>query len=306
MAQSIAWRYIRRIPGADADEILSVAYEGLVKAGSRWIDYCEARGFEKWSADDPDQPESHFGGLIARYVNGHILDHCRSADRGVTRTQRRAVKVMDAAFDDGIRGEEEQARAAGLTVEKAREARAAAALTTVSLDDHADTGEYAGPAIRDAGPGVAEQAELNATMTHFMICFDGLPAIQQVLLSLVFHQDRTVREAAEQLGLSQGDARRLHDSAVTTVHAALYRAVEAEGTGPRRPAPVRVSSADGCRAAEAGGRVKRCADCGEKLPVEAFSFRDRAKGYKVPYCRGCASARAAACYAKRRESVLTS
>ena len=61
----------------------------------------------------------------------------QGARTGCTRTQRRGVRALDAAADNGIRGEEEQAAAAGLTVAKAREARAAAALTTVSLDDHA-------------------------------------------------------------------------------------------------------------------------------------------------------------------------
>ena len=88
------------------------------------------------------------------------------------------------------------------------------------------------------------------------------------------------------------------------IHQALLRSVQDEGTAPRRPAPplppVHIRSADTCHAAEAGARVKRCADCGKSLPVEAFSFRDREKGYRVPYCPPCASGRAGAAYSRRR------
>ncbi len=33
IAQSLAWRHIKRLPGVEPDEILSLAYEALVQAG---------------------------------------------------------------------------------------------------------------------------------------------------------------------------------------------------------------------------------------------------------------------------------
>jgi hypothetical protein len=139
--------------------------------------------------------------------------------------------------------------------------------------------------------------------------FDRLDAETQVIVALRWHQELPLDVAAKQLGISVERARRLHDAGVREIHQAMLRQVQAEGIGPRQPAlplpPVWVRSGDCCRAGEAGGRVKRCGDCGELLPVEAFSWRDRAKGYRVPYCPPCVSIRAGAAYSKRREAALT-
>ena len=135
-SESLAWGFFARVPCAELDELKSITAEALVQAASRWVEpYCSSRGYWPWDEDDSSKPERHWPGFAIKRMKGALLDWARSQDRGVTRTQRRAVRAMDAASADGIRGEQEQAAAAGVSVAKAREARAAAALTTVSLDD---------------------------------------------------------------------------------------------------------------------------------------------------------------------------
>ena len=145
MAQSIAWRHIRRLPpGADVDEILSVAMEGLCHAAAKWIDYCQARGFCPWSPDDPDRPEAHFGGYAVKTVHGRILDWCRHQDH-VPRQVRGRLKQLAAAQETGARTEAELAAATGpvlLTRPSCRTASAAppAARTGRSASSAGGTG----------------------------------------------------------------------------------------------------------------------------------------------------------------------
>jgi RNA polymerase sigma factor (sigma-70 family) len=292
-------------PGADADEIRSIAYEALCQAGAKWIPYCQARGFSPWSESDPDQPEAHFGGYAAKTITGRILDWCRTQDY-LPRAQRKTVKQLQAAQEHGARTGAELAAATGLPVEQIRKAQTAEAAKPRSLDDillSADRG-----ALHDERADTESELIARETMARFMAAFDALPAVQQVLLAHVFHQELDITVAAKAVYLEPADARRQLEQAVTAVHQALLQSVQDEGTGPRRPAPppppVRmIRSGDCCHAAEAGARVKRCPDCGELLPIGAFSWRDRAKGYKVPYCPPCASGRAAVAYVKRRKAA---
>ena len=73
--------------------------------------------------------------------------------------------------------------------------------------------------------------------------------------------------------------------------------VEAHLRGELLPAPelppVHVTAADSCSAAELGEltMVKRCTGCGAVLPVTAFSWRNREKGWRMPMCPPCDGAR---------------
>jgi RNA polymerase sigma factor (sigma-70 family) len=233
MADSITWRFFTRIPGGDIDELRSIAFEALTRAAARWIDpYCSSRGFYPWSADDPSKPEAHFGGYAAKMVKGSLLDWARQVDH-LTRTQRRTVKALQAAQDDGARTEEELAAAAGLSVQKAREVLAADAARPVSLDMHSASTGYDGGygGIADDDADVEGQAAVSGILAGFLAAFDSLPAVQQVILALVFHQELELEVAAKEVYLEEKEARRQLEQAVCQVHGALLLAVSDEGTG---------------------------------------------------------------------------
>jgi hypothetical protein len=310
MAESLAWKFFRRVPGADLDELQAIAAEALCRAADRWIEYCRARQFNPWSEDDPELPEKHFPGYAAKTINGALLDWARHQDH-VPRQTRARLKQLQAAqaAGDGLT-EQELAAATGLSVQQIREARSAEAARPSSLDYETpdSSGPHEGYADRSDAADVEGQVALNGVLAGFAVAFDSLPAVQRVLLALVYHQELDITVAAKEARLEVPEARRQLEAAVCEIHSALLRAVQAEGTGPRRPAPplppVLVRSADCCHAAEAGVQVKRCADCGKLLPGGAFSWRNREKGHRVPYCPPCASARAGAAYVKRKAARL--
>ena len=233
LSESLAWAFFARVPVADPDELKSITAEALVQSAHRWVGpYCAAHGFNPWDEGDPSKPERHWSGFAIKRMKGALLDWARSQDR-ITRTQRRGVKAMDAAFDDGIRGEEEQAAAAGLTVAKAREARAAAALTTVSLDDTLVSLERG--SLPDERAEVESEVTVRETLAAAVAAFDALPAVPRVLLALVFHQELPLDVAAKSVHLEPAEARRQLEAAVCEIHSALLRSVQDEGAGPGRP-----------------------------------------------------------------------
>ena len=236
MAESVGWRHIRRLHGAEADEILSIALEALVQAAAKWIPYCAARGFDPWSADDPGRPEAHFGGYAVKRVNGMILDWCRHQDH-VTRSVRGRLKAIAAALEAGARTEAELAAATGLPAAQIREALAADAVKPVSLDDNSPSADFGHQGLADGSAGTESAAVVRETLASFVATFDALPAVQQVLLAFVYHREVPLEVAGKELGMELAEAQRLHDEGVLAIHDTLLLAVQAEGTGPRRPAP---------------------------------------------------------------------
>lgn len=222
MAQSIAWRYVKKLPKVEPDEILSIAYEALAQVGAKWIPYCEARGFSPWSEDDPERPEAHFGGYVAKTVNGRILDWCRRQDH-VTRTDRRKLKQIQAAEENGALDEAELAGVTGLSVRQICEAQAAGAVTLSSLDDHADYEAYGG--IADSAPGVEAQAGMHDLLTGFMAVFGGLDAETRVILAMRYFFEKDFTDIAGMLRTGQQRVTELNDAAVLAVHDALVRSV---------------------------------------------------------------------------------
>ena len=228
LSVSLARNVAGRVPTADLDELRGATAEALCRAAHRWITpYCEDRGYWPWDPDDPSKPEKHWPGYAIKTMKGALLDWARSADRGVSRTQRKAVKAMNAAADDGIRGEAEQAAAAGLTVAKAREAKAAAALTTVSLDDQdlQSGAQYAGGAVTDIGADVESQVTTRALLNAVVTAMDALPQVQAVIVALVFHQHLDIAAAAGAVHLEAADARRQLEQALCEIHQAMLRCV---------------------------------------------------------------------------------
>ena len=240
--------------------------------------------------------EGHFGGYVVKTVNGRILDWCRSQDF-MPRHTRAVLKEIQAAAETGARTGAELSAATGLTAEQVRKAQAAEAVRPCSMNDIPDFSSHSG--LADASADVESEVAAKAMFSAAVGVFDSLPAETQVVLALRYHGELDFAVIGKEMRTSQARVIELHNEGVTAVHQALLRQAQGEGSGPRRPAlpPVHVSSADSCHAGEAAARVKRCPDCGELLPVGAFSNRE--KGLKVPYCPPCAGARAAAAYRKR-------
>ena len=245
MAASIGWRYVRRIPGADGDEILSIAGAALCEAAAKWLGYCAARGFSPWSESNPDQVEGHFGGYVVKTVNGRILDWCRSQDF-MPRHTRAVLKEIQAAAETGARTGAELSAATGLTAEQVRKAQAAEAVRPCSMNDIPDFSSHSG--LADASADVESEVAAKAMFSAAVGVFDSLPAETQVVLALRYYGELDFAVIGKEMRTSQARVIELHNEGVTAVHQALLRQAQGEGSGPRLagalPPVLRASSAD--------------------------------------------------------------
>lgn len=228
MARSQAWAYFKRSAGSDLDSVMSAAMLGLVSGLNTYPAYCQKRNF------DPDNEEGRKGYLLKR-IKGAILDDARSADH-MTRSGRNKIKAVRAAEDDGCRGDEEIARATGLTVARIRQVRADA-LMPIDLGYHPDIdGTYSGVMLADrsAGADVESSAVVSDILSSFLEAFDALDPEVQVILALRFHGDElSFSEIAAKMFCSPERVAQLHDLGVCAVHAALVQAASCEGAPGR-------------------------------------------------------------------------
>ena len=194
--------------------------------------------------------------------------------------------------------EPELAAATGLTAEQIREARTAEGTKPSPwMTTRQRQFRLSGPGARSRGR--RSQAGVRETLAVLVSAMDSLDAETQVVLALRYHAELEPGEIARELRTSEQRVSELHDAGVLAIYQALLWAVQAEGTGPRRPAlplpPVRVRSADSCHAAEGAAEpvpAKRCTGpCGRALPLAEFSFRKRQRNLRVPYCGSCDRAR---------------
>ena len=113
-----------------------------------------------------------------------------------------------------------------MTVAKAREAKTAAALTTVALDDeHVVRRAGCRGSLTDDGADVESQVTTRALLNAVVTAMDGLPAVQQVIVAMVFHQHLDLAAAAEAVCLTTGEARRQLEAALSEIHGAMLRQV---------------------------------------------------------------------------------
>jgi DNA-directed RNA polymerase specialized sigma subunit len=212
LARTLAWRHSKAAPWVlDPDMALSLAYEALVVSATRWEAYCQARNF-----DPGPEGQRYFAAYVSRRVNGAILDYHRSNDH-VTRVVRSRGRLLRDADPDGTMPDAELAAAAGLDIGQVRHARAELARRPVPLvvDEVHDV-----PDLAD----VEGEAGLRDLLASAVGTMKSLPVLEQVVLALVHHQERSLEDVAEGLGLPLDEVTAAYESGVLAVHAALARA----------------------------------------------------------------------------------
>jgi RNA polymerase sigma factor for flagellar operon FliA len=218
IAQSrvIAWRYWHSAPYVlDFEELVSLAYKGLVEAHSRWPAYCEKNGY------NPDTTR-YFTEYSLRRMRGSILDYMRAQD-WVPRTVRdRSRALRDAGQDQG-QTQQQMAEATGMTRQQVSDTLAAMARRPVGFDpaehDVQDAADTESSAVVD---------DLLATAVGVM---QELPLPVQFALALTFYSGLTVKQAAEALGMEAGEVQQLQQTGVLAVHSVLAHAAREKKDG---------------------------------------------------------------------------
>jgi DNA-directed RNA polymerase specialized sigma subunit len=144
----------------------------------------------------------------------------------LTMSQRVAFKQMLAAGEATGTGDDDIARATGLSPEEMNALRAANAAKPVSLDERppdafADPGATGGLEVAELVTVEAEAA-VNAITTAAADCIEAMPQDQQAVLVLYYYADiDNLERIAEVLGIEPGHAGKLRAEGITVVRIAM-------------------------------------------------------------------------------------
>lgn len=200
----------------DYEDILSFGTIGLIEAVERF-DNEKGVKFETYA--------------ISR-IRGAIIDALRSLDR-LPRSVRQKSKQSTEAILQLTTSlgrdptDQEVAESLGLTVEVYRKHLVDASWVTVSLDamgssdDEEDGGSgdpgLADPDAEDFSAGM-EQAELIGDLSE---AIRGLPDREQLILSLYYKEELTMREVSQVLGISESRVCQLHARALSRLRSQI-------------------------------------------------------------------------------------
>lgn len=205
----------------DYEDILSFGTIGLIEAVERF-DYEKGVKFETYA--------------ISR-IRGAIIDALRSLDR-LPRSVRQKAKDADKALVDLTSDlgrdptDEEVAEAMGLKIEAYRKHLVDASWITVSLDTMGmshDGEEDSGGALGIADPDEEnfdsglEQQELIGELAG---AIRELPEREQLILSLYYKEELTMREVSKVLDISESRVCQLHARALTRLRGSIARMQE--------------------------------------------------------------------------------
>jgi RNA polymerase sigma factor for flagellar operon FliA len=218
LVRRMARRFLgRAAPRADLDDLVAWGTLGLLVALHRY---------------DPAR-EALFATYARFRIRGSILDQLRALDwmpRGVREKSaavERAARVLESRLGRPA-SEEEMARGLGISLAAYRNLLTQIApITLVSLDDLGfGPGEDDLPldrAVPDPVRGLLRRERLLLVAT----AIGRLPERDQLLLSLYYRDDLTMKEVGAVLGLTESRVSQLHTSALVRLRATLHVSAQA-------------------------------------------------------------------------------
>lgn len=168
-----------RSRGGDMNEMISLAYMGLVEASQRWSEYCRENGYSE------DEPE-YWLAFLNRRVRGAIMDQARRVDH-VPRSVRTRYKNGDQSVVAQV------------------EAR------PVLIDDNL--------ALKLRSPFSPESETMDRALPQALAAFiQTLPIDQRTVLALHYFAGLEIKEIAVYFGVPDSRVGQMHIKAVLAVH----------------------------------------------------------------------------------------
>lgn len=195
IVRRIVLQYNRKLPPKiDIDDLVSAGVVGLLRA------------MEKF---DPERGVN-FTSFANYHIKGSILDELRQWDH-LTRGERQMAKRMEMAYlelEQKLKRQptdEEVAQAMQLPLEKFYKHKALSRLGFLSYEDHWD-GEGAEDLLE-----LIFRKELKLKLTR---AISRLPRKERVVIDFYYFKEKTLKDAAEFLKVSEGRASQLHKQAM--------------------------------------------------------------------------------------------
>jgi RNA polymerase sigma factor FliA len=222
LAEEIAIKEWRTATHAlEKDEMMSLAYLGLVDAAQRWEAYCIRKEY------DPDAIQ--FFKVFARLrIRGTIRDSIRSADWATRTLRSKSKRLKDAGQDEGL-SVQELAERTGMTINEINKVNNRLSKKPVSLDAKLGSQTLEGHQEIQIKEDIDTEgsAFANEMIEIFINTVKTLPIEEQVVIALHYYTKLDLKHVAEELQISEVQVSQLHNSGVSAVKAALtYAATE--------------------------------------------------------------------------------
>jgi RNA polymerase sigma factor for flagellar operon FliA len=208
----------------DRDDMLALAYLGLVDAANRWEAYCARKGY--------DPSATQFFKVFARLrIRGTIRDSIRSDDWATRTLRSKSKRLKDAGQDEGV-SIEELAKKTEMTVAEIHKVNARLASRPVSLDANFQTNsEEAQQESHQLKDKVDTEsvAFAQSMMSIFVETFLKLDPAVKVVIALHYYGKLDLRRVAEELEMPEATISKWHAEGVTAVKEALTYAAKERG-----------------------------------------------------------------------------
>lgn len=227
LAKTIATREWRTATHAlKPDDMLSLAYEGLVDAAHRWEPYCIKNEY------DPNATQ-YFKVFASLRIRGTIRDSIRREDWATRTLRSKSKKLKDAGQDEGL-PVDILADKTGMTITEIHKVNARLAAKPVSLEAHFSNTSHDNPNLNsnlELRDSVDTESAVftRAVLTAFVSAVRQQPKEVQVVLALHYFSKLDLRKVSEELSLPESKISQLHASGVLAVRSALAEAAMERG-----------------------------------------------------------------------------
>lgn len=204
------------------DDMLSLAYWGLIDAAQKWPDYCKNNSY------DPEAIQ-FFKIYASLRIRGAIRDHIRSEDWATRTTRSKSKKLKDAGQDDGATLAELSERT-GMSEAEINKVITKLAYRPVSLDAYTTNSD---PFQDNPGRGNHElRDDIDTEGTAFandmqdvlVKRFKILTPETQIVIALHYYSKIDLRTIAAELDLPESRVSQIHAAGVQSIRAALLDA----------------------------------------------------------------------------------
>jgi RNA polymerase sigma factor for flagellar operon FliA len=223
LAQFLARKTWEKAPSAlDLEELISLAYQGLVGAAIRYRAYGEEHNYSEESI----ATAQYFSVFARRRILGNIYDQLRSSDH-VPRGYRRDYKALVEAGYSAGSTVEELSSITGLGQDRIKKTLRLVENTPISIDEEVSDGNTYAEVSLEADHNVESSALVSHIMQHGLVdVVDAMTTVQKIVVVLKYYEGLELKQIADELGYGLQIVRDAHTSALIIIRAQMLHRVK--------------------------------------------------------------------------------
>lgn len=202
----------------DYDELVSLAFQGLVSAAIRWRAYSEDNGLP----EEDIAAGRGFSVYSRKRIIGSILDWQKKDADHVPRSYRTDYKLLQrAGYPERNRSASALSKITGLSEDRIRMVTAAVERSPVSFDEVLEAVDS------DLIFEPASETNVESSLFVLSVCgavantVESLSKLQKVVVVLRYYKGLEIQEIASEIGVPVAEVRQSHGSALESIHAAM-------------------------------------------------------------------------------------